>query len=496
MQPLDHYRQPFLDAERIVADTAAGRLELRKGERTLIMDVQAGDFDAAWQTLEALRAPASPCWAALRRQADAGLLKLADWLDRLGWIGEADLAGRARVAEEQNALRGLMRDSNAWLMEAADCTTLAGEELFTRHHYRDALLAIANAAGGDAGAPLADGPDLAGEALRLMLKRWRSTAAVAREVVHRVFMDAWRRLGSPPVRSEPDTNGLVLTLADSLEIGKQLWSVLALFVLSVADRCRSDYADFVPNGTLAGPGLNILIAAEAAAERLMAARGDSPLLGVLRGGTHAHTHRAAVGVYLHQYFITIRYIDAVYGFLQHRLREELRQEGTRYLLEEVGHEVHELEACHDLGVTDQAIAGFAPLPFFAAYPDALAAIAEADPLAFTLAISVAEGLPGGGKPIVKALTERGIAGPNLAAHQGIDEQLDHALVTRKLMQHIPWVEPEIAHLAIRRFLFIADLSQMGWRQLASYAGTPALPLVPVTLGMSPQQVLKVFSSVA
>lgn len=67
-------------------------------------------------------------------------------------------------------------------------------------------------------------------------------------------------------------------------------------------------------------------------------------------------HRAAVGVYLHQYFITIHYIDSVYAFLGQDPRPELRMAGTHYLQEEIGHEVHELEACRDLGVPDHAIA--------------------------------------------------------------------------------------------------------------------------------------------
>src|SRR5262249_46222675 len=155
----------------------------------------------------------------------------------------------------------------------------------------------------------------------------------------------------------------------------------------------------------------------------------SPLVQLIDRGVEIR--KAAVGVYLHQYFITARYIEAVYAFLQQPLRADLKAAGTRYLLEEIGHEVHELAACRELGISAQEIDDFAPLPFFSAYPEVLGAVAEADPLAFCLAISVAEGLPGASKPIVAALAERGIVGSSLAAHQEIDERLEHGLVTRQ-----------------------------------------------------------------
>jgi hypothetical protein len=183
----------------------------------------------------------------------------------------------------------------------------------------------------------------------------------------------------------------------------------------------------------------------------------------------------------------------MFPLLEHRLRENLKKACTQHVLEEIGHEVLELEACRELGVTDEDVSRFAPLPFFSAYPEVLAGIAETDPLATLLAISVAEGLPGlSSKPLVSALVKRGIYSPKLAAHQNVDEQLDHGLVTRRLVQYVPWVESETARQSVRRFLLIVDLSQLCWRQLASYADANDVPTVPVTFGMPAQKVLNTF----
>ena len=123
----------------------------------------------------------------------------------------------------------------------------------------------------------------------------------------------------------------------------------------------------------------------------------------------------------------------------------------------------------------------------------LGAIAERDPVAYCLAVSVAEGLPGcPSKPLITALAKRGIVGSGLAAHKDIDERLDHALVTRRLMQHIPWVESDAASRSIRQFLFVVELSQLCWRQLANYAEADVFSTVPVAFGMSARQVLDTF----
>ena len=64
--------------------------------------------------------------------------------------------------------------------------------------------------------------------------------------------------------------------------------------------------------------------------------------------------------------------------------------------------------------------------------------------------------------------------------------------TRQLMQHVPWVDGETARAAIERFLFVVELSQLCWRQLADYSVASQLPRVPVAFGMSARGVLDTF----
>jgi hypothetical protein len=498
---LGHYQRPFLRVEQIVQKPDAGSLELQQGDRKLVLTV-GGDIDAAYQTLEELRNPASVCWTQVRELPDEGLLSLVDRLDRLGWLAEAETGGRIKVFQEADEIRGVIERGTEWLIQAGLCCEKDVETACSDRSYANALLRFGKlAATGTtsvAAAYLRSAPislsngetDVAGEALCLMLRRWRRTSPLALRIVSDLFKSAHARLISTKRRLSSDLSNSDLAIAEPREVGNQIWVALVLFVLSAFGRYRSIHREFVPSGNLAGPGLNVLTAAEIAAERVMMTLGASPLLGLL--DRNAAVRRCMVGIHLHQYFITMRQMEALYTLLEHRLRQDLKQACTQYLLEEIGHEVHELDACRELGVGDDEVAKFTPLPFFAAYPEVLGAIAEVDPLAYCLAISVAEGLPGVGKPLVRSSAQQGISGSAHVYHQSIDERLDHELATRRLTQHIPWIESDAARQSIQRFLYTVELSQLCWHQLANYAEAEMLPIMPVIFGMSAQQVLNTF----
>jgi hypothetical protein len=497
MRELSHYRRPFLAAERIINAGKPGRLELSEGSRNLVLSVEAGDADSLRQLLEQLCQPDSDYWIKVRERHDPGLVALVDQLDRLGWVREADYSGSAGLANEAKELRELVQRARDWLQKSADCVDAMGCSRQNGRIYAKALGQFADAAAahlrgasdgfGMRALPDCMSGDMAALALSLMLYRWRRTSPLTLRIVHAVFRAGAASLDPTESNAAPDVDASDAALADPSLIGKQVWAATALAALSAAQTNISDYATFTPSIYRGGPGLNILAEAEAAAERLMLARGPSPLLDVI--GQSVEVRKVAVGVYLHEYLITIRYIEAIHAFLQNNLRADLRAAGTSYLLEEVGHEVHELAACRELGVLDDEIGQFAPLPFFWAYPEVLGAVAELDPLAFCLAVTVAEGLPGTTKPIVAALAKRGVVENSLAAHQAIDERLDHTLMTRRLMRHVPWVGPASARRAIQRFLSIVELSNLCWRQFANYAQVPQFPAVPVAFGMSAADLL-------
>jgi hypothetical protein len=497
MNRLCHYLRPFLSVESIEQRPEVGALELCQGDRALVLTVESGDFDAAFQTLEELRNPGSAIWAQARQQPSEGLSLLVDRLDRLGWLREGASEGGEKAIKEADEVGQLLRTGTDWLANAASCfdntknAARRGEYLAILSQFAEQASAYQRQDVLNAPAPASDGKtDIAGEALSLMLGRWRRTSPLALRLVCHLLVATRDYLNSGQRDPSGDLSDLDLTMSDPYEVSGQVWAAMVLLVLAASGHYRSDLARHVPQGNLGGPGLNVLVSAEAAAEQLMLRRGASPLLRLLEHNTYAE--RAVVGIHVHQYFITMHNIESTYTLLQHRLRQDLRKACTQYLTEEIGHEVHELETCRQLGVQDDELAKFSPLPFFSAYPEVLGAIAETDPFAYCLAISVSEGLPGAGKPLVSALEKRGIFGHDLAQHQSIDERLDHAMATRRIMQHVPWVESETARRSIQRFLFVVELSQLGWRQLAHYAEASELPAVPVTLGMSAQQILTTF----
>jgi hypothetical protein len=227
-----------------------------------------------------------------------------------------------------------------------------------------------------------------------------------------------------------------------------------------------------------------MVLAEGCAERLMDALGESEILRAI--GEGSEPHRAAAAIYLHQQFITTRYMEAFVSFLRFRLRGPLRRVGFEYLLEEYGHEVHELEACRHLGLKDEEIDRFAAMPLFEVYPDILAYLAEIDPLALCFCVAIAEGLPGEKKPLPDLLAARGLQDPSFAAHAELDVDLNHSRFPRQLLGTIPWLTGSGAVASLRHFLFVLEMSQLGWKYVARYAEDAALPLVPTAFGLSPE----------
>lgn len=488
---LSHYVRPYLAIDRIES-APAGRLTLLRGSRRLSLSIE-GDLAGAAALFEALSDPASAAWQETLAESDPGLLTLLDRLDRLGWITEGDRSAQAHAEAQRASLEAFVAAAADWLCAAMDefasGTLCAAVSIET---YRAAMSGLAESTGRSprpndvCSSSFVLSRSLEREALDLLLRRWESTAPLALQLTKAAFRTAAGRVADNPA-PDPELDDLALALASPQDAMNQAWIALIFFVRAMAGGRGLQCLQHLPVGDLSGPGLNVLLKAEDAGERLTAALGRSPLVDLIERGTA--TRRTAAGVYMHQYFITVRYVEAVLSFLRHQLRAPLKATGWRYLMEEYGHEIHELRACFSLGITEAEIAEFAPLPYFAAYPDILSLIGEEDPLAFCLAVTIAEGMPGTTKPIAEALHGQGVVAESLTAHQDIDEALDHSLYTRRLLQHVSWVGGHAADRAIRRFLFVLELSQACWSELAWYAGSPELPLVPRVLELSPRQVL-------
>jgi hypothetical protein len=501
---LNHYRRPYLIADKIEMLTHGNGVVLRQAERALELLVD-GNVEAAKSALELLCFPDSVQWSTMREVPDSDISTLVDALDRLGWLGEADQSGHAQITAEHNTLLDLLLSATNWLVKANDAFESSETGTQGSRNYLAVLTHFSKEARElwqdrqryqrslDFGRFMSLGKeDVAAQALTLVLRAWQRTSPLALQIVATAFELALRRLENGENRTTAPLDRLGITMSDAQDVANQVWAAVILLCLSATGEWRARYPQFIPELDLEGPGLRVLVIAETCAERLMVTLGRSPLLDVIEN--KMYSHRAAVGVYLHQYFMTIRYIEAILSFLRFRLRDPVRAIGFRYLFEEYGHEVYELNACRELGVPESKVLTFAPFPFFVAYPEILGLIAETDPLAFCLSITVAEGLPGVSKPIVDALAAQGICGESLSSHQEIDLKLDHALFTRKLLHKVPWIETMVARNAIRRFLFLVELSQLAWQQLARYAEATVHPLPPETFGLTPRDVLSLWGS--
>ena len=470
-QSCTFYQKPFLASDGVELAAAGSSIVLRDGARKLELTID-GDLESARSLIDSLRNPEADIWKEFKSGEQNGLADLLDKLDRFGWIREADKSGAAQFQSERNDFYALRDRAVSWLRSAP-----IGEEAL-RHFSRLANDISTHRISFPEKIPA--GISLPHDTLELLLHSWKQTSPLALQLFASVLRDESTALDS-----------LAITMSDRDDVSKQLWSGLVLLLLCGPSSPTGRYREFVPRDDLSGPGLNVLVQAEGAAESLLNAMGPSSLLTLLDKGKLAKS--AAVLVYLHQYFITIRYIEAVISFLRYRLRNPLRDLGFRYLMEEYGHEIHELEACLDLGLREDEVREFAPLPYFLAYPEVLGFIAQIDPLAFCLSVTVAEGLPGTTKPIVRALAAKGVTSPNLAAHQEIDVKLDHTLFTRRFLQTIPWVESEVARRSIERFLFVLELSQLCWSQVVRYVEHARVELVPREFDLTPAEVLSLWS---
>jgi hypothetical protein len=500
------YKTPYLCVDKIDTRGESRAVELVHGGRRLSLMVE-GQLEGAAKLLEDLRRPRSAGWQAPAVPLPGPPGSLVETLDRFGWIRDADESGRAICSSERDSLESTAEQSVAWLRGARECLASAGDApAMTR--FTELLAAVAREtrflvdqrARGLLQRDFFPGrlsglaSSVPGIALWIALRAWERTSPAALAVLVVVTERAMAAdAGSGP--SAGGTAGPALIeetcwLTDVGGVRNQVWSACLLLAAAASSRAPI-FDSFVPGVCEATSGPNTIVTAEGCAELLMEALGGSDLFRLIeRRGVSG---RVATGVYLHQYFITIRYIESVLSFLRFRLRNPLRRIGLEYLVQENGHEVHEREACRRLGVSDADLERFAPLALFEVYSDILGYVAETDPLAFCLSIAVAEGMPGQKKPIADALAAQGLNDPAFALHAELDLELDHSYFPRRLFSGIPWVGGAAIRDSVRRFLFVLEMSQLGWDQVARYAENELLPVVPTAFGLAPADAFRVMA---
>jgi hypothetical protein len=451
------YRAPFLDADAI--DGSDGSLTLVRQDRSLSLEV-SGDRDAALALLRGMTNP-SGLRGVLNNGLDLETLAILDQLDHGGWIRDADDRSAAVYNHECALLTSLVERWTAWIETNGSCGW-------------DELVSI--------------GGDSVPKALNVLLGPLeKSDVTFERSVLPGVVVGLNRiPLVKAFIRSIRDSKrgaSDFLRLAeratiedcDVLEIERVIW---ALACLSIRADVSESYVTW-PRGLMkevkGGSGLAIIHQAEECLEAMLQSFRQTLLTGIDCSGS---PKRFAANVFLHQYYMTTRYLQSLSALLVPGRRASLLAAGFRYLVDEVGHDIHEREACIALGIADSDIELFSPLPLFCTYPLLLDILAQEDPLSFCLCVMLSEGLPGTRKPILDRLRRRGLDHPVFKAHQEIDEDHDHSLICRGLVAAYPYVSAERARLSIHRFLAAAEFSQRCWVEVAAYSMSADLPLVP------------------
>jgi hypothetical protein len=188
MDCFNHYRRPYLAADKIEMLAHGKGVVLRQAERALELLVE-GDVEAAKSTLELLCCPDSAAWGKMGERPDSDLSALVDALDRLGWLGEADQSGHTQVTSDRNMLHDLLLTATNWLVEAHNTLQAsANGETEGARNYLTVLTHFSKEAGtlcqsrqGDHQSltlspftPL--GEDIATQALTLVLRAWKRTS--------------------------------------------------------------------------------------------------------------------------------------------------------------------------------------------------------------------------------------------------------------------------------------------------------------------------------
>jgi hypothetical protein len=279
--------------------------------------------------------------------------------------------------------------------------------------------------------------------------------------------------------------------ADDLRDVQAHLNSLAVFLLLAASPDSPRIGNAPSGVTQRQSGLNLMIEAEHLALELLAVLGPSRYQRALEEGRAVR--RLAEGTYLHQYYVSRRFVEVITPMMLKRLRAPLRAKVFEYFGEELGHEELELAACRSVGLDPAAVEAALPLPFFAVYLEVFTALAEVDPIGFLLSILVTEGLPGTHTPVNEAFEKHGIvtaaeAGEAIHQHEQLNLTLDHSTMARRLILEVPSVSPAEQRIALDHFAFLLELNNRAWNMLYDYYVDEALPSCPDWLGISPERV--------
>lgn len=499
-QPLQSYSKPHLIIDRIEVEEKAKKIKLFGRGRTLEIDFE-GDAGSGTELLHKLKDSDNEIWKSLFSNSDQEFQQTVEMLDKYGWIEDDDSQGQQELALTNQGFDKIVRMASDWLDKAAnelnkkDYSKFETFRLLLISFLNDTVNLLRELEKGKrsvvsvSNLPSVGNETMASKALVLTLRSWQKTSPKSLLAFGSALLINARKI--PPVEKDllemslplPDLSGI----EDIDAIRNQVWTASCLLLQSLNINESSQYNRIINSLIEPDSGINTVIQAEGLAELLVSSLDQSELLTVLNHKEYAH--KCGCNIFLHQHFITIRYLESILSFLQYRMRTSLRNVGFQYLLEEIGHDVHEKEACIRLGLTENDILKFSPLSFFEVYSEIIAYLSELVPLSFCLSVIVAEGMPGQKKIITDKLAAQGIDDPDLAIHTELDLELNHTYYPRELMKNIRWISGKERLEAIQNFLFVLELSQLGWTQIARYAANSKLPLVPIAFQATPEMII-------
>lgn len=196
-----------------------------------------------------------------------------------------------------------------------------------------------------------------------------------------------------------------------------------------------------------------------------AAAPESAILAPFRSERQAR--RIAQGIHLQQYHVSLMYAKSVLPMLARNPPPQLRALLWRYLQEELGHEDYELAACVRLGLREEQVKVSVPLPAFSSFYRLMAYAAAVSPVAWAMALPLAEGLPNERKPLPTVLARHGLDDPALAAHVDLDEAMDHSWIARRFVDGLGRIDAQQWRHATALVGAIWCATRIGWEQLVA-----------------------------
>ncbi len=191
------------------------------------------------------------------------------------------------------------------------------------------------------------------------------------------------------------------------------------------------------------------------------------LLSISQSGAKV-AERTATGTeaVIQQYFVDERFVETIAPAVARNLSHDFKRMFRRYLVEELGHEEFDVETCAAAGIDESDLRLRTPLALTDAFCDVYVLLASEDLLAYVLSIVLTEGLP-------SDAADQDQKAPDLSQLSGVDKHnafnalQHHQYISRWLARSSGWITPQRYAWAARIFLFLLELNHRLWRDIQS-----------------------------